>query len=506
MKSYRTFLMTLLLTMFLFFISNLCAEIKLYDDFSTGYIDGGKWRQREYVREIIDGEFVFKLGNRSPGMGAEGPPGYFCNDLPFANPETINSIEVDVTIVETQLDSAPGSKSFIRIHGRYYNRNQEGGASGNIIAQLMIGEQGNGKVEAFWEVWETTSDDNSTWDVIGNGTISDFDSTIITPPYNVKLLYDGDNTFVFTINDTYTDSFSGPEKRREALDAWKVISAGIRADNGLNNGFVHGKIDNVYIYNGSEVYDDFSSPMIDLSKWNYAEFIREASNGYLRANIIGFGSTRIATTHLSYKSAPFFESKVRIDSTSQLSQGAYGVGRLQGYYYNDSRGPDSGLPYNLYEGDVFAQIRLKIDSDGALLAEAFIHRSNDANESSFTELFHYIFTTTILIDTYYTLSIQFEGDQLIFGCDGEMVSYDIGTPVYPAYGIHRHLRSVIYLDSEESGYINASYDDVTVETCLCDLKPFDGDVDGSDIVAYITDDEGISLRDFANEFGQISCP
>jgi hypothetical protein len=508
MKCYRTIFITLLLTVFLFSVSIVCAEKKMYDDFSTGRLDGSKWRQREYVREIVNGEFIFKLGNRSPGMGAEVTPGIFRNNLPIANPEAINSIECEITIVEAQLDSSIGSKSFIRIAGYFYNKNDTGGATGDIFAQLMIGDQGNGKIEAFWEIHEMLTDDTKTWIVIGNGTIDNFDTSVINPPYRVKLSYDGDKTFSFSVNDIYTDSFAnGPDKRRDAVTSWKDISAGINATDGSNNGYIFGKIDNVYVNDENTVYDDFSELFVDWSKWKYSEWVREASGGYLSANSLGFGSTDSSTTHLSYKSTPYLEAKVRIDSTSQLSAGAIGVGRIQGYYYNDRRGPGSGQEHNMYEGDVLAQVRLRYDGDGVFSAEAFVHRSDDANESSFTNLFSHTFAALIDSDIFYALSICFEGDKLIFGCAGEAVEYDITTPIYPAYGIHRHLRSVIYLDDPgEAGYINISYDDVNVETFLCDFQPFDGDVDGSDLVAFLTDNEGISPSEFAEEFGQINRP
>jgi hypothetical protein len=42
------------------------------------------------------------------------------------------------------------------------------------------------------------------------------------------------------------------------------------------------------------------------------------------------------------------------------------------------------------------------------------------------------------------------------------------------------------------------------EECKCDFD-LDGDVDGLDLSAYIDNSAGISLADFAAEFGQI-CP
>jgi hypothetical protein len=42
--------------------------------------------------------------------------------------------------------------------------------------------------------------------------------------------------------------------------------------------------------------------------------------------------------------------------------------------------------------------------------------------------------------------------------------------------------------------------------CEGDFAPADGDVDGSDLAAYIADQAGISLSDFAAEFGRTNCP
>ena len=47
-----------------------------------------------------------------------------------------------------------------------------------------------------------------------------------------------------------------------------------------------------------------------------------------------------------------------------------------------------------------------------------------------------------------------------------------------------------------------------VEPCQCDFEPAEGDrdVDGADLAAYIADQAGISLADFAVEFGKTDCP
>ena len=299
------------------------------------------------------------------------------------------------------------------------------------------------RVELFLTVTlrDTLTDDNATWNVVGSGTISDFDTALIDPPYKVKLSYDGDKTFSFIVNDIYSDSYSGPDRKRDPTTNGKVISAAIRVGNGSNNGYMHGKIDNVYVNDEITVYDAFSYPLIDRTKWAYDELVRESSEGFLRTQIIGNGSTETVSTYLTQQDTPYLEAKVFIDSSSILSPGAYGIGRIQGYYYNDSRGPGSGQSHNKYEGDVFAQVRLRYDSDGTLSADAFVDRSNNENESDFTNLFVHNFSIPISLDTYYALSIRFIGKKLIFSCASETAEYNITTPIYPAYGEHRLLRS-----------------------------------------------------------------
>ena len=174
---------------------------------------------------------------------------------------------------------------------------------------------------------------------------------------------------------------------------------------------------------------------------------------------------------------------MRIDSDSQLSDGAWGIGRIQGYYYNDSRGPGSGQDYNKYEGDVFAQVRLRYDSDGRMSANAYVERCNDADENSFTTMLSHTFSTPIALDTDYNLSISYNENTLVLACEGETVEYQIATPSYTPYGEHRLLRSRVYLDPGESGYLKTQFDDVYIWSP--DLKGdlnFDARISLSDVI------------------------
>jgi hypothetical protein len=472
MKKSLLFLMAFLSTLVLFSAGNLFAGKTLYDDFSTGHLDGKKWFQRTLVREIVDGQFVSKLGNRSPGMGAEFVPGLFMNSLfinpNFINPHTINSIQCDITIVESKLDSAPNSESYARIGGIFYSTDSTGGGTtgggkGDVWAELGIGDRGNGGLEIFGIIAEFLDDNYQSWNLTGPITIIGPINNVTYPiTYTLKLIYNGNNGFEFWANNS-SNSSTGPAYQDLPYAKTKKLETVIKATNGSNNGYISAKFDDVYINNQPTVYDDFSTDLIDPAKWEDKEKVREASNGYLRANIPGDGSTQQVNTTLTEEDAPYIEAKVRIDSDSVLSDGADGIGRLQGYYYNESRGPGSGQDYNLNEKDVFAQIRLRYRSDGTRSADALIHRSDEADESSWTELLNHTFSTPISLDTYYTLSIRFEGKKLIFGCAGETAEYNITTETYPPYGKHRQLKSRVYLDQGETGYIKVRFDDVYIE-------------------------------------------
>jgi len=193
---------------------------------------------------------------------------------------------------------------------------------------------------------------------------------------------------------------------------------------------------------------------------------------------------------MSQADAPYIEAKVRIDGGSQLSPGAWGTARIQGYYYNESSGPGSGQDYDAYEGNVFAQMALQYFSDGTLRAYASVARSNDAIESSFTGLFEHQFSTQILLDTDYILSIMFEDNRLTFSCGGENKTYHIQSQIYPAYREHRHLRSRVILTSGQSGYIRTAFDEVYVGFPKGDIN-FDKKVSLSDAILALQVAAGI---------------
>ena len=249
MKKSLLFLMAFLSTLVLFSAGNLFAGKTLYDDFSTGHLDGKKWFQRTLVREIVDGQFVSKLGNRSPGMGAEFVPGLFMNSLlinpNFINPHTINSIQCDITIVESKLDSAPNSESYARIGGIFYSTDSTGGGKGDVWAELGIGDRGNGGLEIFGIIAEFLDDNYQSWNLTGPITIIGPINNVTYPiTYTLKLIYNGNNGFEFWANNS-SNSSTGPAYQDLPYGKNKTLETVIKATDGSNNGYISAKFDDV---------------------------------------------------------------------------------------------------------------------------------------------------------------------------------------------------------------------------------------------------------------------
>lgn len=459
--------------------SNIAFAGKLLiDDFSSGYLNEDIWWPREYVQHIENGKYVSKLGN-STGMGAEVDSGYFRVSLPFNDSDNIHTIKTDITLNETKLDTkASNSASVALVGGAFYYVDGNEEVAGDIWAELQIGDRGNG-LEAYWQVLKHMANDPTQWNYLEGGTISLTSPLQLNVPVTVKISYDGNNTIDFFVDDQSAIYIGQEMKGSDPQEPFKALRVGINAMDGSNTGYVSAAFDNVFINNSTTIYDDFSSDLIDRSNWQYNETVREIADGHLQTILRRENATSQINTYLSKKDASYFEATARIDSNTQLSDGASCIARLQGYYYNDSRGPGSGYDYNINEGDVFAQIRIQYLSDGNLNADAFVDRSDSSDESSWTNLFAHTFNLPLSLDTDYTLSIGFQNNQLIFKCNNEIAVYNITTPTYVPYGEHRLLRSRLYLDSGESGYLKTQFDNVYVGTpplvdVITDLKILTG--------------------------------
>ena len=462
----RDFYVSMVLILFLIFVVTgqaLSAKL-LYDDFSGAYIDSQKWMHREFVREVDPsmGKLVSKIGNPASGV--------YRNRTYFQDPALIHAIECDVTVVATSLDTGTDPISFAAIGGVFYNTRVSGGATGDILASVHIGDRGDG-LEAFWQVSEYLDDAHTNQEQKGTGTLIGPGTLNPGTAYTVKIEYNGGNGFVFSVAGM-SDFFNGPARQRSAVIPAKGLSTGVNSHGGSGMGYVSALFDDVYINNDPAVYDDFSTAPLDQTKWQNLEIVREISEGRLRLNVQADGSLEEATIRPNNQATAYLEARVLVEGVSQVSPGASGFTRIAGWYYNDSRGPGSGQDYNGNEGDVWVQNRIILDDSGTLTARCQIWRSDTFDPwGPTTTLFNQVFTTSIGFDTEYVLSIEFTGSSFIFKCNEETYQYDVTTAMYPpSEGQLRQLRSRIDADPGESGYMKASFDDVyTDQLCSCDL-------------------------------------
>jgi hypothetical protein len=440
------------------FSSNAFAEKELYDDFSGTYIDSQKWT-RELVREVVGGKLVSKLGNASG-------TGFFDNSTLFQDPTSINTIESEITVVVTNLDTGNDPISFARIGGFFYNTQTSGGATGDIWAAVFIGDRGSG-LEAFWEVEEALDDDLTNFELKGSGTLIGPGTLTHGIPYTVKLDYDGNTGFEFTVAGE-SESFIGPARQRVAVTEFKALITGIDADGGSGTGYVYAWFDDVYVNNEGTAYDTFTTAPLDQANWRSSEVVREIAGGKLRMNILSAyqdwvtdeGAVRCRAKK---RNTSYFEAKVEVDSDSWVSSGNAGYARIAGFYYNDSRGPGSGLPYDGYEGEIWAENRITLDESGNLRVSAIVDRIDNPELSEFTRLLYQNFLMPIVFDTEYILSIKFTGLLFIFSCNGETQVYNVATSVYPSISGRRHLSSLAYGSPGQASYIKAQFDDVYID-------------------------------------------
>jgi len=444
-----------------FFITGQAFGARVLDDFSGTYIDGQRWNDRELVREVVGGELASKAGN--------GPWCCTKNYTDFQNPSTINIIQSDITVVTAILDTGTNPSSRARIQGFFYNtQTSGGGATGDVWAGISIGNRGSG-LEAWWDVEESLNDDLTSWSSKGSGTLKGPGTLTYGTAYTAKLAYDGTNGFTFTVAGA-SDTFTGPVRQRAAVTKHKALGTRVTADPSSYDGYVSAQFDNVYINNEATVYDDFSTAPLDVTKWQKwsLEAAREISGGKLRMNVQADGSLQSATIRPNDQKTKYLETKVLVESASQISAGASGYSRIGCYYYNESRGPGSGLPYDGYKDDVWVTSRIELDDSKNLTGWCSLFRHDEADSwGAGTNLFHRDFTTPFAFDTEYTLSIEQRGKTFIFKCNNETYQYTVTTPMYaPSGGQSRGLDVRVYADPGESGYMKTTIDDV------CLKKPF----------------------------------
>jgi hypothetical protein len=429
--------------------------LNLYDDFSSPTINTVKWQEYEFAREVQNGQLRMKLRssvNTTTGID---------NGMSIQAPVSINSIEAKVT--PTSYNNPQGARANIYIGGRFFNAGggTPGAYTGDVFAAVSIGGSGTSPV-ATWYVIRYTADNTSQYEVVDSGTFTLI--PVLGTQYTVSVGWDaGPKQFTFSISDGVTTNqnvstigLTVAAANMPARGLYERIfnNAGLEAS-------VEALFDDVKINGSAGIYDDFSSDTIDLTKWqSYYDLVRDVDNGSLR--LMRRTSTADTGNASSY-ALQFTNPELIKTMQAQVTPLAYSnpngldvKANISGRYYND--GTDNG-----YQGDVIAGVG--IGGTGASpVASWTLRRHTDPTDSSATEpVATGDFSTTITLDTPYTLFVSWDGIGFTFKVNDEVRTYAPTTAVNPPNYPMRRMQSRTLSAGGQESLIEAAYDNVMVE-------------------------------------------
>ena len=427
-------------------------EFELYDSFDTAIIDRTKWSSHEFVRRIEGGVLQSELTR----FGSDGT-----NGLNLVNPGVVNEIQADVTVTAVANSNA---HTQARVLGDFYNDGTAGGGfSGDIFAGIEIRHNGAGLVVAYFVARCENSDCSTVTDLIFDD--STFGPAMLGNTYTLSVAWDNIAdmfTFGFDANSVNIDpvALGAPEVGPpQSANAFKGIGTRVDEIGGASEGaFIAATFDNVEV-NGNP-YDDFSTALIDRTKWLDQEFVRHIEGGRYVSELTRFGSGSGNNLQFINPAAiKGIQADVTItdfDNTSAIPRA-----RLRGYFYNDGR-PGTG-----HEGDVFADIELRHLS-GQLLARYLVFLCDDPNCDTGPRLNDNIDLGPISLGVTYRLTMDWNGELFTFGLDNNMVTFDptVDAPnMGPARVPVMSLNTVIsgLSDPTRGAFISATFDNVRVK-------------------------------------------
>jgi hypothetical protein len=213
--------------------------------------------------------------------------------------------------------------------------------------------------------------------------------------------------------------------------------------------------------------DNFDSGALATGVWEQSldGANRSIQDGRLVNTVTGDGSltSSVHTSFIKGLGYTYMETTVRISSDSVISEGARGKVRLAGRFYNDRRGPGSGLPYDGYEGDVWGGVTVELLDDRTLVAKGALG-PEDADGSIYIDTFlDQTFSTSLQFDTDYVMSIeQTTDDRFILTFNGESFTYQETGPMYPlSEQPYQGLNAKVYAEGS-GGTLLVEWDDVYV--------------------------------------------
>jgi hypothetical protein len=444
-------------------------SMELYDDFSGTYIDKTKWRQGEWVREIREGKLIVKQSSAPYPIGINTPYGE-SNWLSFPDPNSVNSIQADVTILESSITNSAQTRA--RLAGVWYLAAEPGpGLTGDMWANVEIRETSAG-LFAQWSLGTCGNADCTVAPGYSRG--GNFSTPIsLGKTYKLYIEYDSANhQFIFKVDDEQIvfNEESLPIKLGDAVNPTKGIGTRVVIDNATSLGYISAAFDNVY--KNGVLYDDFSSSIIDPTKWTSYEFVREISEGKLRSEVrSSSASTSSISNRLEFvdpSSINILQAKVT-PLTYQNTQGANIVARMGGHYYND------GTPGGGHFGEVGAEVYIggfEGEANPAAGWAVWTYADFEGNNPTLIETGN--FSKPISLGDTYTLLIGWTGSYFIFNIDDEEDHYTPTTTINPPNSPWKEIGTRIMNPAGKETTIEALFDDVMVGAACCpaiDVNP-----------------------------------
>jgi hypothetical protein len=220
------------------------------------------------------------------------------------------------------------------------------------------------------------------------------------------------------------------------------------------------------------IFDDFSSGIIDTSKWS---FTAPNLNPPLLVSTDGklIIENSIANSASSKGSGLLFKNPIGINSYKAKVKilafdnpnGGLATAELGGFFYNDTFSTPN---YTSGEGNIFA--RVSIGGYGTTpIARYGIIRTKDKNYTQFETLKTDIIPVPINVSDEHTLFIRWNGSEFTFSVDNVEVQYPVSSldnkNIYPASNISKYVRTTLTPPSPGTTYsatVKASFDDIEV--------------------------------------------
>ena len=443
--------------------STQAFSLVLYDDFSGTYIDQTKWEEGEWVREIVGGKLISKAASPNPDAVSSFP--YIAyNRLAFLSPNSVHSFQADVTLIEDTIINTARTRA--RMNGQWYNDGTPGGGqTGDIYTEISLRKEPDG-LKCNWFVLRYTNPDATTYEILKSGNFA----TIISvgTPYTLFMRYDSANhQFIFRIGGE--EKTFGPANlplpAGNASNPNKVLATRVEVDDATSSAYISATFDNVY--KNGVLYDDFSSPTIDPTKWGYGyyEFVREISEGELRSEVRSSSGNNSSIfnqlTFVDPSSKDAIQAKVT-PVAYENEEGLNIVARIAGIYYND------GTPGGGYLGDVGAEVfigGLNGEANPAAGWAVWTYADSEGNHPTLIETEN--FSKPILLGNTYALLIGWTGSNFIFRIDDEEARYAPAAAINPPNNTWKEIATRIMSPAGKEAMMEALFDDVMVAASCC---------------------------------------